>query len=144
GTALAVVLSSAACAGVLANNPPTTNLEISVPTAKVEMSVPTAKVEISAPTFAITFDRWYTDPPQVAQAAPLAGPSHVVINGANYQYQYVVDGEPQVIKGMGLNTQYAQQLSPAERARQLDADMVALQALGVNTVLGWDPAEFDD
>ena len=35
-------------------------------------------------------------------------------------------------------------MTPAERAARLDADMAAFQQLGVNTVLGWDPAEFDD
>jgi hypothetical protein len=37
----------------------------------------------------------------------------------------------------------ASQLSPEARAAQLDSDMAALTAMGVNTVLGWDPAEFD-
>jgi hypothetical protein len=45
---------------------------------------------------------------------------------------------------MGLNTQYSHLLSPADRSAQLNADMSALSALGVNTVVGWDPAEFDD
>jgi beta-galactosidase/beta-glucuronidase len=46
--------------------------------------------------------------------------------------------------GMGLNTQYSHLLSAEDRAQQIDSDMAALQSLGVNTVLGWDPAEFDD
>jgi len=45
---------------------------------------------------------------------------------------------------MGLNTQYASQLTAAERRARLDADFREMQALGVNTVVGWDPAEFDD
>jgi len=57
---------------------------------------------------------------------------------------HLVNGRAETIKGMGLNTQYSSQLSPADRWRQLDSDMAALSALGVNTVLGWDPAEFDD
>jgi hypothetical protein len=84
------------------------------------------------------------EPPTVgARLASVSAPSRVEITGANYRYTYLVNGQPQVIKGMGLNTQYRQQLSPAERAARIDADMAALQALGVNTVLGWDPAEFD-
>ena len=78
-----------------------------------------------------------------ASQAAAAGPSHVEISGSAYQFQYLVNGEPVTIKGMGLNTQYASQLSPEDRAAQLDSDMAALSALGVNTVLGWDPAEFD-
>ena len=44
---------------------------------------------------------------------------------------------------MGLNTQYNQFMSPTDRTTQLDADMAAYGEMGVNTVLGWDPAEFD-
>jgi beta-galactosidase/beta-glucuronidase len=66
------------------------------------------------------------------------------VRGANFDYQLLVNGRPEVIKGMGLNTQYESQLTPAERAARLEADMAALQAVGVNTVLGWDPAEFDE
>src|SRR5579859_5193521 len=89
------------------------------------------------------FDRWFDEQspsPSLPQAEP---PSHVEIVGADYHYEYVVNGQPEIIKGMGLNTQYSQQLTPTQRAAQLDSDMQALQALGVNTVLGWDPAEFD-
>jgi hypothetical protein len=45
---------------------------------------------------------------------------------------------------MGLNTQYSSLLSPPERNARLEADMTMLKALGVNTVHGWDPAEFDE
>ncbi|HEY2201826.1 MAG TPA: hypothetical protein VGH56_08055, partial [Solirubrobacteraceae bacterium] len=69
--------------------------------------------------------------------------SEVEITGSGSHVQYLVDGQPVTIKGMGLNTQYASQLSPEARAAQLDSDMASLSALGVNTVLGWDPAEFD-
>ncbi|HEX8966384.1 MAG TPA: hypothetical protein VF937_00795 [Chloroflexota bacterium] len=73
-----------------------------------------------------------------------AAPSRVQIVGSAFQYQYLVNGQPQVIKAMGLNTQYASQLSPAQRAARIDSDMASLQALGFNTVLGWNPAEFDE
>ena len=55
-----------------------------------------------------------------------------------------MNGQPEVIKGMGLNTQYAQFMTADQRAAQLDSDMAALQQLGVNTVAGWDPNEFDE
>jgi beta-galactosidase/beta-glucuronidase len=45
---------------------------------------------------------------------------------------------------MGLNTRYASTLSPSQRALRLDADFQMMQRLGVNTVLGWDEAEFDE
>jgi beta-galactosidase/beta-glucuronidase len=57
--------------------------------------------------------------------------------------QLLVNGQPQVIRGMGLNTQYTRNLTPAQRAARLDADFAALRSMGVNTVLGWDPNEFD-
>jgi hypothetical protein len=81
-------------------------------------------------------DRWFGE--------PLAGPSRVEIVGADLHYQYLVNGRPEVIRGMGLNTQYASELSPEDRRDRLDADFTALRALGVNTVLGWDPQEFDE
>ena len=66
------------------------------------------------------------------------------MRGAAYSYQLLVNGQPQVVKGMGLNTRYTQLMSPPQRAAQLDSDMAAYRELGVNTVLGWDPAEFDE
>jgi hypothetical protein len=141
GTTLVVILSSAACAGVFrpdvaviaAAEPPvaTTSLVLEAPPPVAE-----APPAYSDPVL----DRWYAD----VSAEQPRRPSRVEVVGADYQFQYLVNGEPQVIKGMGLNTQYAQQLSPEDRAARLDADMAALAVLGVNTVLGWDPAEFDD
>jgi beta-galactosidase/beta-glucuronidase len=67
----------------------------------------------------------------------------VEVRAADGRFEYFVNGQPQVIKGMGLNTQYNQFMSPTDRTTQLDADMAAYGDMGVNTVLGWDPAEFD-
>lgn len=88
--------------------------------------------------------------PAAAWPGPATGPpralspSRVEIVGSRFQYRYLVDGRPQVIRGMGLNLQYTRLFSPAERAARLEADFAAMRALGVNTVLGWDPAEFDE
>ncbi len=79
-------------------------------------------------------DRWFQ------QSVPS---SHVEIAVTGGGFQYLVDGRAQVIQGMGLNTQYASQLSAAERRAKLDADFREMEALGINTVVGWDPAEFD-
>ena len=49
-----------------------------------------------------------------------------------------------MIHGMGLNTQYRAQLTPAARSARLDTDLAEMQALRVNTLVGWDPAEFDE
>lgn len=146
GTALVVVLSSAACAGMLGDvtfEPDTPALTTSV----VASAPPRVDADASAPAVSksdIALDRWYADTAQVAPTPQPAGPSHVSIEGGDGHYVYLVNGHPEVIQGMGMNTQYAQQLSLDDRARQLDSDMAALQSLGVNTVLGWDPAEFDE
>ena len=51
-----------------------------------------------------TFDRWFD-----VSTADYSWPSHVEIAGSDFHYQYLVNGQPQVIKGMGLNTQHAYQ-----------------------------------
>ena len=153
-TALLVVLSSAACASVLPEDAAVTAEAAPAPLVRAEpaasaaeeqpaaVQAPLASAPAAGALTAPEFDRWYADEPAAEQ--PPAGPSHVEVVGSNYQYQYLVNGEPQVIKGMGMNTQYASQLSPDARASQLESDMASLSALGVNTVLGWDPAEFDE
>jgi hypothetical protein len=150
GTAVLVVVSSAACAGVLDGGVVAPEGAVaavaaaSAPDDQGALDVLPVMNVVAAPS-AVFLDRWFDEaaaPP--ASAAPAAGPSHVEVVGANAHFQYLVNGQPQVIKGMGLNTQYAQQLSPEDRAARLDADMAELHALGVNTVLGWDPAEFDE
>jgi hypothetical protein len=143
GTALLVVTSSAACAGVL-DEPMVAAAPIPVLAGPVDAEPVSAESRAlpTVPLVVTVFDRWYADEALPAPVPP--GPSHVEVVGSNYQYQYLVNGEPQVIKGMGLDTQYASQLSPADRAARLDADMAMLSALGVNTVLGWDPSEFDE
>jgi hypothetical protein len=70
-------------------------------------------------------------------------PAIVAVAGAHYQYQYTVNGVPQVIRGMGYNVRY-RNLPPDERARRIDRDFAALHAAGVNTIFGWEPAEFDE
>jgi len=68
----------------------------------------------------VALDRWYADPVTVAQT-DVAAPSRVSIEGGGGHYVYMVNGHPEVIQGMGLNTQYASQMSPDERARQLES-----------------------
>ncbi|MBV9131069.1 MAG: hypothetical protein JO318_00120 [Chloroflexi bacterium] len=137
--ALAVVLTSAACAGALTTNPPVDTAAPALAFGDVTQQLTPPAVATSPPTL----DRWYADTPTDTVVVN-PSPSHVEVQGGNGSYTYLVNGHPEVIKGMGLNTQYASQLSPDERARQLDSDMAELQSLGVNTVLGWDPAEFDE
>jgi hypothetical protein len=57
-------------------------------------------------------------------------------------WQYLVGGEPQVIRGVGYNPQYAG-LEPGERARLYQRDFRAMRRLGINTIEGWFENQFD-
>jgi hypothetical protein len=142
GTAAIVMLGSAACAGVLKQDATLSGpSEISPVVMAAPAPAPPVVQEYRLATSPDVsgFDRWHSDP----GANPPSGPSHVAVVGTAFHYQYLVDGQPQVIRGMGLNTQYVQSLSPSDRAARVENDMRELAAMGVNTVLGWDPAEFD-
>jgi len=80
-------------------------------------------------------DRWFLDPMTA---------SRVEVIATDGSFKYVVDGKTVVIHGMGINTQYKSLLNAPDRRARLDADLEEMQALGVNTLVGWDPAEFDD
>jgi hypothetical protein len=138
GTAAIVMLGSAACAGVLRQDAALASPAVPALIEAAADSTADAPVVAARAASPAAFDRWFDASPDRP-----AGPTRVEVVGSDYRYQYLVNGQPQVIKGMGLNTQYAQQLSPQDRAARLDSDMAQLSALGVNTVLGWDPAEFD-
>jgi hypothetical protein len=140
-----VMLASATCAGVLQTAAPSAGAAVA--SGPDLASAPVREPVIPPPQFARraevgSFDQWFADP-KISQAAE-DGPSRVEVVGSDFHYEYLVNGQSQGIKGMGLNTQYAQQLSPSDRAARIDQDMAEMQAMGVNTVLGWDPAEFDD
>ncbi|TAK35595.1 MAG: hypothetical protein EPO21_05675 [Chloroflexota bacterium] len=82
--------------------------------------------------------------------APMTGtaivsdqPSQVEIAGANYGYVYTVDGRRERLRGVGYNVMY-DQLSPEVRATRYDRDFAQMRAAGVNTILGWDPRQFDE
>ena len=146
GTAAIMMLGSAACAGVLKQDVPAASPPQLVETGSLGASVSEFSDVRSIATRSRAraagspiVDRWF----DTSTADQTSGPTRVEIAGSDFHYQYLVNGQPQVIKGMGLNTQYAHQLSPDERAARIDADMVELSAIGVNTVLGWDPSEFD-
>lgn len=82
--------------------------------------------------------------PAVTSTLPRPLPSKVEVRGARYDYTYLVNGTPQVIRGMGLNTQYTRLLTPAKRVKRLHADFAMLRSMGFNTVLGWEEEEFDE
>ena len=77
------------------------------------------------------------------QAPSAAGPTVVQIQpSSDGTWQYLVNGHPDVIRGVGYNPQYAS-LSPGERARLYQRDFGAMHQLGINTIEGWFEAQFD-
>lgn len=71
-------------------------------------------------------------------------PSRVHVVGGNYQFTYLVNGRPEIIRGIGYNAMY-QGLPLEERAARYDADFAAIRSLGANTIIGWgEQREFDE
>jgi hypothetical protein len=104
-----VMLGSAACAGVLQTDAAAGPPEVAQIPVPVVASAPIEAVAHSdaaspsvaaAATRSVALDRWFAEQGETADA----GPSHVAVVGSDYHYQYIVNGEPQVIKGMGMNT----------------------------------------
>jgi beta-galactosidase/beta-glucuronidase len=80
----------------------------------------------------------------VVQAPPANGPSTVqVVQTAPGQWQYIVNGEPSVIRGVGYNPQYAN-LPQADRQQLYERDFGAMRYFGINTIEGWFETQFDD
>jgi hypothetical protein len=77
------------------------------------------------------------------RALRLHGPTSVAVSptpaGA---WQYLVDGVPETIRGVGYNPQYAS-LPDADRAGLYERDFAAMSRLGVNTIEGWFEGQFD-
>jgi hypothetical protein len=103
-----------------------------------------APVTVAAPPSLVTGAAVSPTEPALTGPATAAatGPSIVAVTGSGYRYQYTVNGNPQVIRGIGYNVRY-RRLPDEERARLLDRDFAALRRSGVNTVFGWTPEEFD-
>ena len=68
--------------------------------------------------------------------------SHVELNGGRFSYRYGVNSQDEVIRGMGYNPRYAG-LDIDRRAMLYERDFAQMAGAGVNTVFGWNPAEFD-
>lgn len=66
----------------------------------------------------------------------------VAVQGSGFDFQYTVNGRAEVVRGMGYNPMYAG-LPVEERRGRYHRDFRAMAAAGVNTVFGWNPAEFD-
>jgi len=77
------------------------------------------------------------------EAPEIAGSTVVAIQGQAYRYTYTVNGQRQVLRGIGYNVPYASR-SRAWRAQRYDRDFGMMRAAGFNTLIGWDEREFDD
>ncbi len=76
--------------------------------------------------------------------APRVGPTHVELaQAADDNWTYLVDGVPDVIRGVGYNPQYAS-LSGAARMQLYERDFSAMRPLGINTIEGWFEWQFDE
>jgi hypothetical protein len=78
-------------------------------------------------------------------ASPPVSPaaSVVEVSGQGFQYRYLVDGRPQQLRGIGYNIPSAGE-GPVARGARLDRDFRMMREAGVNTILGWDQAAFDE
>lgn len=147
-SALVVVLSSAACAGVWQQAPVSQPVSAprfaAAPPASPEADSPDPNAprvrDLGRVLVSGVWDRWFVD----RASAQFVPASRVEVVGEDATgFQLLVNGQPEVIRGMGLNTQYTRDLTPEQRDARLDSDFAAMRAMGVNTVLGWDPNEFD-
>ena len=74
----------------------------------------------------------------------LSGPHSVNIHREpDGQWEYLVDGTPEVIRGIGYNPQYAG-LARSERARLYQRDFSEIRNVGANTIEGWFDSQFDE
>jgi hypothetical protein len=66
-----------------------------------------------------------------------------IAEGGEGGYTYLVDGHAETIRGMGYNAMLGHR-SDDERAATLSRDFALMRRVGINTVLGWDRATFDE
>ncbi len=76
--------------------------------------------------------------------APRLGPTQVEIApGVDGTWTYLVAGQPDVLRGVGYNPQYAS-LTRTERVHLYQRDFAAMRQLGINTIEGWFEWQFDE
>jgi hypothetical protein len=82
--------------------------------------------------------------PNLDQTEPSGrvAPSEVRVAPEAAGFTYRVNGQAETVHGMGYNPRLAS-LPLNERRAVLERDFAAMRSIGVNTVFGWDPAEFD-
>lgn len=71
------------------------------------------------------------------------GPSTVNIVPVASRFEYYVNGTKKRIRGVGYNA-ITKGMSIEDRRQLYAQDFPMMQSAGINTILGWDPAEFDE
>jgi hypothetical protein len=71
-----------------------------------------------------------------------ASPTAVKIVRQGDGFDYLVDGQPETIRGIGYNPP-VDGLSYDQRRARLDRDLGLMHTVGVNTLIGWNPAAVD-
>lgn len=80
---------------------------------------------------------------RLSHALRLHGATRVAVTpNSNGGWQYLVDGVPETIRGVGYNPQYAGQ-SDADRTAVYERDFAEMSRLGINTIEGWFEGQFD-
>jgi hypothetical protein len=83
----------------------------------------------------------FPDPAQAVAGAQF-GARAVTVEQSASGFVYRVNGISEPVRGMGYNASLSA-LPLEERRATLARDFAAMRNAGVNTVFGWDPAEFD-
>ncbi|MBV9131075.1 MAG: hypothetical protein JO318_00150 [Chloroflexi bacterium] len=125
--------------------------------ARTAMSVGLALLTAWSPigALAVGSSNWRLDDvvlPSSTTATHMPGHAHSLrVSGAtpvtitqqpDGTWQYLVDGVPETIKGVGYNPWYAA-LSPADRKAVYDRDFAEMHKAGINTIEGWFENQFD-
>lgn len=75
--------------------------------------------------------------------APVDPSSVYLVHAPDDTWQYLVNGQPTVIKGVGYNPQYAD-LPVDQRQSVYQRDFAMMHSVGVNTIEGWYQDQFDE
>lgn len=80
--------------------------------------------------------------PALGPAAGGSRPSHVSVDGERHRFNLQLDGSPYVVRGMGYNPRTGG-WAETDRRALLERDFGSMTSTGINTVIGWNPAELD-
>jgi hypothetical protein len=154
GYAIAIALVAIVVRGGRASYRARTGAKWSPALVSVGLALLTAWSPVGA--LAIGAPNWQTNSPVSAAAlgehsrpggvrhtVRLSGATPVTIaHPTDAVWQYLVDGVPQDIRGVGYNPLYAN-LSPTDRSVLYERDFSEMHRRGINTIEGWFESQFD-